>query len=43
MAARLKFTTWMCQLTRQMCSYHDIYHTFIQANTLAPHEDEYQT
>ena len=31
MAPRLKFTTWMCQLDGQMCSYHAIYH----ANTLA--------
>ena len=31
MAPRLKFTTWMCQLGGQMCSYHAIYH----ANTLA--------
>ena len=29
MSRRLKFTTWMCQLTRQMCSYHDIYHILI--------------
>ena len=26
MAVRLKFTTWMCQLARQMCPNHDISH-----------------
>ena len=27
MSRRLKFTTWMCQLTRQMSRYQAIHHT----------------